>query len=134
MNAQLADDRRSARANVVLHGIIESAGVRNGVRIANLSGHGALVIGDAIPAEDTQVIFRCKDVAIPGWVAWVRAPHAGIQFDQVIQPEALFRNSSIPSHMIMKDTRQINFRRPGLKGTPLTAEERIHLEEWTRSR
>lgn len=134
IKAHPADERRSARANVVLHSTIESEGVRIRVRVANLSAHGALVIGDGVPAKDAQVTFRCKEVTIPGWVAWVRAPHAGIQFDEPIRPDVLFRNSSIPSHVIMKDTRQIDFRRPGLRGNQLTPEERLKLEEWTRSR
>jgi len=128
-----AEERRSPRANVLLNGAIESGRARIPVRISNLSVHGALVIGNAIPGEDTLVVFRCNGLSVESWVAWVHPPHAGIQFGEPIQPEELLRNASVPPPAIVRDTRKLDFRRPGFRGNQLTEEEREMLDEWRAS-
>jgi hypothetical protein len=132
VNGNIADERRSARANVLLAGFIEGGGVRIRVRVGNQSAHGALLIGDMIPPRDTQVTFHCNGVTVESWVAWVQAPHAGIQFGEPIQPQDLVRNTAVPIQMITKDTRKLDFRRPGFRGNQLTDEERKIVEESTR--
>jgi hypothetical protein len=126
------DERRSARANVLLAATIECDGVRTRARVVNLSAHGALVSGDIPLEEDALITFECNGLTVQGWVAWVRAPHAGIQFGEPKQPGDLLRSSTThsPVHSIMKDTRKLDFRRPGLRGNQLTAEERKILEQW----
>jgi hypothetical protein len=130
----MADERRSARANVLLVGAIESDGVRNKVRVSNLSAHGALIAGDMVMSEGTPVNFRCNGLTIQSCVAWIRAPYAGIDFDEPIQPDDLLRNSPVPPQVITRDTRELNFRRPGFRGNQLTDEERKIVEERTRPR
>ena len=127
-----ADDRRSARANVILTATIEDGGARIPVRVSNLSAHGALVIGDGLPAGETQVIFRCNGAAVQSWVAWSRASRAGIQFGNPIQPDALTQRESVPRTAVTKDTRKLDLRRPGFRGNLLTDEERKIVEEWNR--
>jgi hypothetical protein len=107
--------------------------VRRSVRISNLSAHGVLVIGNAIPGENTPVVFRCNGLSVESWVAWVHPPHVGIQFGEPIRPEELLRNVSIPSAAIVRDTRKVHFRRPGFRGNQLTPEEREMLDEWRAS-
>jgi hypothetical protein len=46
-----ADERRSGRANVMLAAALELEGVRIPVRVANLSSHGALILGTALPPQ-----------------------------------------------------------------------------------
>jgi hypothetical protein len=124
------DDRRSSRANVLLIAAIECGGARFPIRVSNLSAHGALVIGKVLPCADTPVVFRCKELAVASWVAWANAPHAGIQFGEPIHAEELLRNRPIPSAALIRDTREVDFRRPGFSGNQLTQEERETLNEW----
>lgn len=127
------DERRSPRANVLLVGEIEIGKARIPVRVNNLSAHGALVIGQQIPNADSRVVFHCNGIAIDGWVAWAKAPQAGIRFDELIQPEDLLRSVSLHPQAVMRDTRQLDFRRPGFRGNQLTQEEREMLDGWRAS-
>ena len=127
-----ADERRSARANVILTATIEQGSARIPVRVSNLSAHGALVIGDRLPEGETQVVFRCNGAAVQCWVAWSRAGRAGIQFGTPVQPDALAHKEAAPRATIIKDTRELDFRRPGFKGNQMTDEERKIVEEWNR--
>ena len=113
------DERRSPRANVLLIAAVECGGVGIPIRVSNLSAHGVLVIGKALPCADTRVIFRCNGLAVESWVAWTEAPHAGIQFNEPIQPEELLRSRPVLSAAVVRDTRELDFRRPGFSGNQL---------------
>jgi len=129
------DDRRSERANVILTATIESAGsstVR--VRVSNLSANGALVIGDEIPKRETPIVFHCNGLAIESWVSWVDAGRAGIAFAEAVEPETLTHREGVPHAAIVRDTRQVDFRRPGFRGNQLSDEEQRALDEWKRDR
>ena len=126
------DERRSARANVILTATIEHANARIPVRVSNLSEHGALVIGDGLPADETQIVFRCNGMAVQGWVAWSQSGRAGIQFGNPTQPESLTQREDNPRIAIIKDTRELDFRRPGFRGNQMTDDERKIVEEWNR--
>lgn len=127
-----SDDRRSARANVILTGMIEHLNSRIPVRIRDLSEHGAQVIGDKLPAPDTQITLRCNGKAVDGWVAWSRGERAGIEFGEPTPPEGLTKRERRPGLEITKDTRETEFRRPGFRGNQLSDEERKIIEEWTK--
>jgi hypothetical protein len=126
------DERRSARANVILKAVIEWHGGRANVRVGNLSAHGALVIGEGLPVRDTNVTFRCHETAVSGWIMWATAERAGIQFEQPVDPEAVAHRPAPPKAQISPDTRELDFRRPGFRGNQMTDEERKMVEEWTR--
>jgi hypothetical protein len=126
------DERRSARANVILTATIEQGKARIPVRVSNLSEHGALVFGNGLPESETQITFRCNGVAVQGWVSWAQTTRAGIQFGVPTSPEALSKREATPRTVISKDTREPNFRRPGFRGNQLTDEERKIVEEWNR--
>lgn len=128
---QRADERRSARSSVLMKASIECEGIRIPVRVVNLSVHGALVLGDDMPAEDAPVTFRCSGLVTKGWMAWSQSPQGGINFDVPIKPNAALLNRG-GADLIVKDTRKLDFRRPGFRGNQLTEEERIILEEWKR--
>lgn len=132
MSDNAADERRSARSNVVLAAMLEADGRHFRVRISNVSAHGALVTGEALPAEGDQVILRCKGRTIPGWVAWTGRSHSGIQFEEEVQLRDLLNDVSRYSQMIVRDERKLDFRRPGFRGNQLTDEERQAVEEWKR--
>lgn len=126
------DERRSERANVILAATIEHRGARIPVRVSNLSQHGVLVVGDRIPPGETQVTFHCNGASVQSWVAWSRGGRAGIQFGIPIQPDALAQREAVPRVAIVKDTREVDFRRPGFRGNQMTEEERKIVEEWNR--
>ena len=90
------------------------------------------MISKALPEADARVVFHCNGFAVDSWVVWVRPPHAGIQFDEPIVPKELLRGVSLPPSLV-RDTRELDFRRPGLRGNQLTAEERKALSEWQMS-
>ena len=126
------DERRSERVNVLLTAAIEAGSTRIPVRVGNLSAHGAMVIGDGLPPSETHVIFRCNGQAIQSWVAWTRGGRAGIQFGNPINPETVTHRAHVPPAAITKDTRELDFRRPGFRGNQMTEEERKIVEEWNR--
>lgn len=127
-----ADERRSERSKVLLTAMIENGGSRIPVRVSNLSAHGALVIGKELPPSEERVVFHCNGFATGGWIAWVKDGHAGIQFDEPVEPEKLVQRLPTPRVTIIKDTRELNFRRPGFRGNQLTDEQRKIVEEWTK--
>ena len=127
------DERRSPRANVLLIAAVECDGIRIPIRVSNLSAHGVLVIGKGLPCADARVIFRCNGLAVESWVAWTEAPHAGIQFNEPIQPEELLRSRPVLSAAVVRDTRELDFRRPGFSGNQLAPEEREMLKQWRAS-
>ena len=133
MTKKGADERRSTRANVLLAAAIERGGVCTPVRVGNLSAHGALVLCDAILAEGAPVIFRCNGIAIDSWVAWVQPPYFGIQFGEPLRPKVLLRSASAGRQVITRDSRELNYRRPGFRGKQLTDDERQIVEDWRAS-
>jgi PilZ domain len=127
-----SDERRSDRANVILTAMIEHSQDRIPVRIRNLSEHGALVVGDGLPAADTAITFRCNGQAVEGWVAWSRGKRAGIAFGKPTRLDALTKREQRQGLGITKDTREISVRRPGFRGNQLSEEERKIVEAWTK--
>jgi hypothetical protein len=125
-----ADERRSARSTVLLTAEIECAGERMSVRVINLSSHGALVQGDALPDTESNVTFHCNDAASRGWMAWVQPPHAGISFDEPIKLSALRVKPKGGAEMVIRDIREVDFRRPGFRGTQMSTEERAVVDKW----
>ena len=127
-----ANERRSARAQLLLTAAFECGGSRVPVRVVNLSAHGALVAFDGEPPEDKGLFFHCNCVAAPGSIAWVYPPHAGIDFDAPIEPDAFLAKMAHTAHLITKDTRELDFRRQGFRGNQMSSEERQFVEEWKR--
>jgi hypothetical protein len=127
-----ADERRSARANVLLTAVLQQGATRIPVRISNLSEHGALVIGRGIVANDAPVTFRCNGVDVQSFVAWSERGRAGIQFENRIQPEALTQRAPLPPSAIVKASRNGDFRRPGFRGNQLTDEEYRIVSQWNQ--
>ena len=126
------DDRRSARANVILTALIEDGDIRAPVRVSNLSEYGALVIGDRLPSGESHVTLHCNGTAVRCWVAWSQGGRAGIHFEEPVCPELLTKRESPPTPVITKDSRSTDFRRPGFRGNQLTDEERKILEDWRK--
>jgi hypothetical protein len=125
----MTDERRSRRENVLLMATIEHGRARIPVRARNLSAHGALVIGDGLPEAETEVTFCCKGASVQSWIAWSRIGCAGIHFGTPVDPSELTQNESAPRIAITKDSREVDFRRPGFRRCRMTDQELKTVEE-----
>ena len=118
-------NRRSRRSNVLLAASIEVAGASLAVKLRNLSTEGALVEGESLPVEGSEVLFRRNDLSVTSRVAWVHGKHAGVAFCRPIAQEDVLRNIPKPRYRGAAD-----FKRPGLAVRPMTREEQRLAESW----
>jgi hypothetical protein len=117
--------RRSNRSNVLLAASIEAAGKVIDVKLRNLSAEGALIEGQNLPVEGSQVLFRRNELRVKSRVAWVNGKHAGVAFGVPLDAEQVLRNVPKPRPRMIPD-----FRRPGLGARRLTPEEQKLVESW----
>lgn len=130
MTKQSADERRSIRTKVMLVATIaRDDGSSSEVKVEDLSANGARVRGDVPIEVDTAVTFRCKELVVAAYVAWVDAPLAGIGFGEPVRPQEALRKITKPERVQPQD-----FRRPGFRSRQLTAAERQAAEDWTKPR
>ena len=118
-------NRRSRRSNVFLAASIEVSGSTLPVKLRNLSSQGALIEGDGLPVEGTEILFRRKNLSVKGRVAWVANDQAGVAFNALLPQEEVLRNIPKPRPRVMPD-----FRRPGLACRKLTPDEQRLVESW----
>lgn len=118
-------NRQSRRSNVLLAASIEALGAVIPVKLRNLSTEGALIEGDGLPVEGSEVLFRRNELSVSSRVAWVLANQAGVAFRRPIPPEDVLRN--IPGPRFRAPT---SFRRDGLAVRKLTPDERRLAESW----
>ena len=118
-------NRRSRRSHVLMAASIETAGAAMPVKLRNLSTEGALVEGDALPAVDSDVVFRKNELQLMGRVAWVTGRRAGIAFETMLDPESVMRHVPKP-----RPQAKLDFRRPRIKETRLSHGERKIAEDW----
>ena len=107
--SSMSQSRRSRRSNVLMSATLETSLGSAKVTLRNLSAEGALIEGDRIPAEGSQLVFRKKDLAVGGKIAWVSERRAGIAFDAQLEPETVLRHIPAPRHRM-----EPSFKRPGL--------------------
>ena len=118
-------NRRSHRSNVLLAASIETSGSSVPVKLRNLSTEGALVEGDDLPVEGSEVLFKRNELSVNSRVAWVHGTHAGVAFRRPIAQEDVLRNIPKPRHRV-----PVDYRRPALASRSMTAEERRLAESW----
>lgn len=117
-------NRRQRRSHVFMAAALELSGGSHDVKLRNLSADGALVEGDHLPVEGSEVVFRRQELNVPAKVIWVRAPRAGLAFKEPLPPEAVLRHIPTPRPRVLPE-----FRRPGLHAR-ITDAERRAAEEW----
>ena len=120
-----SQNRRSRRSNVLLAASIELSGTVVPVKLRNLSTEGALVEGDSLPVEGSEVLFRRNDLSVISRLAWVHEKQAGVAFNRPIAPEDVLRNIPKP-----RSRAPLNFRRPALASRALSPDERRLAESW----
>jgi hypothetical protein len=118
-------NRRQRRSNVLLTAVVEMYGQALDIKLRNLSAQGALIEGDGLPVEGTEINFRKGDLMVSGKVVWVNNKRAGIHFHTPLSPEALLRHVPTPRPRILP-----SFRRPGLSSQPLSSAERVFEKVW----
>lgn len=127
------DERRSARLKVMLSANLKHGGKHVRVRVLDLSMHGALIAADEFPPAGCDVSLHCGQQSVEGWIAWVRGKMAGIDFDEIVDRQRFTPRTTASTNtttgMVVKDTRKIDFRRPGFRGDQLTADERLFMHQ-----
>ena len=121
----ITQNRQSRRSNVLLAATIEVSGSALPVKLRNLSTEGALIDGDDLPIEGSEVLFRRNEIKVKSRVAWVSGKQAGIAFHRPIPQEDVLRNIPSPRHRA-----PLKFGRSGLAHRELTPEERRLAESW----
>jgi hypothetical protein len=74
------DPRLDPRSNVFLTAVLCSAESRAGVRIRNLSVHGALLEGGELPLGGAIVEIRRGSLSAAGEIAWSHDGYCGVRF------------------------------------------------------
>ena len=123
--SSMNQNRRSHRSNVLLAATIEASGASHPVKLRNLSTEGALIEGDDLPVEGSEVMFRRNELSVNGRVAWVHGKHAGVAFRGPIAQEDVLRNIPKPRSRVPAD-----YRRPALASRSMTPEEKRLAESW----
>lgn len=117
--------RQSRRSNVLLAATIDVSGASIPVKLRNLSEQGALIQGDRLPVEGSEVRFRRNELSVAGRIAWVDGQHAGVAFSVPLHPQDVMRNIPQPKPRVHAD-----HRRPALNPRTLTQQEQRLLESW----
>ena len=118
-------NRKSRRSNVLLAASIDFAGATHPVKLRNLSTEGALIEGEGLPVEGSEVVFRRNELSVNSRIAWVHGKQAGVAFHRPIAQEDVLRNIPKPRYRATVD-----YRRPALASRQLTADERRLAESW----
>lgn len=121
----VTQNRRSRRSNVLLAATIEVGGRSHSVKLRNLSAEGALLEGEQLPIEGTEVVFVRNDLSVAGRVIWTSTKNAGIAFHDRLQPDVVLRHIPPPRPRMKPD-----FRRPGLACKDMSADQRRLIESW----
>ena len=119
-------NRRQRRSNVLLTALVEASGRPLDVKLRNLSAEGALIEGDVLPSEGTDIMFRRGDLSVAGTVVWVSGRRAGIHFKEALSPTALLRHVPVPRPRILP-----SFRRPAIAPQPVGRDDRLMRDRWT---
>ena len=123
--SSISRNPRPRRSNVLLAASIEVSGASQTVKLRNLSTEGALIEGDDLPVEGSEVLFRRNELSVKSRVAWVHGKHAGVAFRRPIAQEDVLRNIPKPRYRAAVD-----YRRPALASREMTADERRLVESW----
>lgn len=75
---------RTSRTNLLLSATIEANGLSAPVRIRNLSEHGALIEGAALPPVGSNLILRRLQLEMRATVIWSDKSRCGVRFDGLI--------------------------------------------------
>ena len=118
-------NRRTPRSHLFMKASLDVGGRQHEVRLRNLSADGALVQGEELPVEGTEVLFRKEKLSVPGRIAWTADGRAGVSFAQALEPDVVLRHVPQPRTRMETST-----RRPRLTSSELSAGEKRYVDEW----
>ena len=118
-------NRRQRRSQVLMAASLEVSGTSLPVRLRNLSADGALVEGDDLPVEGSELLFRRRELGVAAKVIWVRANRAGLSFRKPLSPETVLRHIPTPRPRVLPE-----FRRPRLSGEDLSEADNRLASNW----
>jgi hypothetical protein len=119
--------RRRSRSKVLLAATLELPDRSQRVKLRNLSEEGAMVEGAGMVAENSELLFRRNTLCVPGRVAWVQGPYAGIAFGERLEREVVLRH--VPARAARPVPARL-FARPALTRHRLSAAERNWVKHW----
>ncbi len=129
MDQSLAShNRHSNRSPVLLSAKIGWNGQLKPVRLRNLSSEGALIEGDALPEQGSDIIFERNELRVKARIVWTEGQYAGVAFDCRLPRDELLRHVPKP-----RQTFESKHRRPGLACEPLTEADRRMVQLWATS-
>src|SRR4029453_11463702 len=76
--------RSESRAPLAMEASIDTLHGRSPGFILNLSCHGAMVQSTEVLARGTDILLKCGPLDVIGKVAWAKADHLGVEFDEPI--------------------------------------------------
>lgn len=104
---------------------LELSGASLPVKLRNLSADGALVEGDKLPVEGTEVLFRRQELSLSARVVWEKGGRAGLSFSEPLSPEAVLRHIPTPRPRVLPE-----FRRPGIARQDLSPVDSRRAADW----
>jgi len=122
--SQIVQNRRQRRSQVFMTAALDLSGSSLPVKMRNLSADGALVEGDKLPVEGTELVFRRQDLNVAARVIWVRNGRAGLAFKEQLAAEAVLRHVPVPRPRVMP-----MFRRPGFAERTTDAQQ-MAADDW----
>lgn len=86
-----SDTRSDPRSNVFLMATIGAGTTSSAVKVRNLSVHGALLEGAALPPAGASACLRRGSLQVEGIIAWRERTHCGIRFQSPIEVDQWVR-------------------------------------------
>ena len=123
--SSMTQNRRTRRSHVLMAATLELSGGAVPVKLRNLSAEGALVEGERLPVEGSELLFRKGDLCVTGRIAWSIGTQAGVAFSKNLAPDLLLRHIPVPRPRV-----KLKFNRPGLASRALSIEEKRFAELW----
>lgn len=111
LQAPVTGNRQNKRARVLLAAKLETPVGEFDARLRDLSSKGALLECTAAPPVDAEVVFRRGPVAVPARVAWAAGGRVGLEFQYMIDENAVLVQMKRSSNT----SGQQRFRRPGIR-------------------
>jgi hypothetical protein len=117
-----ADHRSEGRSNVFLTAALSSGAATIGVRIRNLSPHGALIEASSLPPVGSQVRLIRGQLEVSGELAWHSAGQGGVNFARNIDVQQWVKHVGHAGQQRIDDAIAV------LRGSGRTPPERGDME------
>jgi hypothetical protein len=127
-NASVDCRRQSERCRVFLTAKLVTTTDERPIKLRDLSETGALVEGEKVPEQGTDVVLMRGEFEVFARIAWSDGKRAGVQFDAPVPTGEIF--AQVKAAPKAPTPAAASFRRPSLKGERLTDEEWAAAKEW----